>query len=337
MIRIVLGRVLGGLLLVVLLTLATYVVFFRIPVDPVIYINPDATREERAQIRDALGLDDPVLEQWGRFAWRLGTEADLGETILTQTPVSEILKEALPPTIFLVLGGFALMLALAIPLGMLSAIRAGSLLDRAVFGFTVLGVVLHPFVVGLVLRDVFSDRWDVAPAGGYCPLRGEAQVFTAPFQFENCGGLVDWASHMWLPWLTFAIFFVPLYTRMVRARVLDNLGQLYVLTARAKGASERRVVTRHVARNALGPIAAMLAVDVAIIVTAAIYVETIFGLPGIGRLVAGNLSGGTGYDISVLVGIVVLVAVSITIVNLFSDLTVRTLDPRVRLEDTRAR
>jgi peptide/nickel transport system permease protein len=328
------------MVLLTVLTLLTYVVWWQVPVDPLVYIASDATPEEKAEIRRQLGLDQPVLEQWGRFAWRLAAEGDLGETLTLpeyRMPVNDILKSTLPPTLFLVLGGFAFMLALAIPLGMLSALKARSLLDRAVLTVVVLGIVLHPFVVGLVLRNVFSTRLGVAPPGGYCPLRGEAQVFTAPFEYSYCGGVVDWAYHMWLPWLTFALFFLPLYTRMVRVRVLDTLRQPYVLTARAKGATERRVLTRHVARNALGPLVSMLAVDVAVIVTAAIYVETVFGLPGIGKLVASNLSGAVGYDLHVLVGVVVLVAVAITIVNLLADVTVRALDPRVRLERAGAR
>jgi peptide/nickel transport system permease protein len=336
-VRLVLGRAIAGVVLVILLTLLTYVVFFRVPVDPVIYINPGATDQERAAIREELGLDQPVLEQWSRFAWRLGTEADLGTSLIGGVPVNAILKATLPPTLSLVLGGFVLTLLLAIPLGMLSAVRPRSLLDRAVLAFTVIGIILHPFIVGLLLRYVFADWWDIAPAGGYCPIRGEAETVLGPGQFGTCGGFVDWLGHMWMPWLTFALFFLPLYTRLVRAHMLDNLGQLFVLTARAKGASERRIVTRHVARPALGPVAAMLAVDIAIVVTAAIYVETVFGLGGIGQLVAFNLAGAQGYDLNVLVGVVVVIAVAITTVSLFADLTVRALDPRIRFDGSRAR
>ena len=337
MLRLVLGRVLAGIVLVVLLTLLTYVVFFRVPVDPVIYISPDATDQERMALRDELGLDQPVLEQWGRFAWRLGTEADLGTSLIGGVPVNGILKETLPPTLSLVLGGFVLVLLLAIPLGMLSAVRPRSLVDRAILAFTVFGIILHPFIVGILLRHVFADRLDIAPSGSYCPLRGTEETITGPGQFSSCGGVVDWLSHMWMPWLTFALFFVPLYTRLVRAHMLDNLGQLYVLTARAKGATERRIITRHVARPALGPVAAMLAVDIAIVVTAAIYVETVFGLGGIGQLVATNLGGAQGYDLHVLVGVVVLIAIAITIVSTFADVAVRALDPRIRPDGSRAR
>jgi peptide/nickel transport system permease protein len=336
--RVVLWRVVGAIVLVTVLTFVTYIVWWQVPVDPLIYLAPDATAEEKAQIRHELGLDEPVLERWGSFTWRLWTEGDLGNTLgLLEVPVNDVLTSHFPPTISLVLGGFALMLALAIPLGMLSALKARSLFDRALLAVVVLGIVLHPFIVGLVLRNVFSTRLGIAPPGGYCPLRGQAQVFTAPFEYSYCGGVVDWAYHMWLPWLTFALFFLPIYTRMVRARTLDTLRQPFVLTARAKGASEQRVMMRHVARNALGPVAAMLAVDVAVIITAAIYVETVFGLPGLGTVVVNNVSGQYGYDLPTLNGIVVLMVVAITIVNLLADVTVRALDPRTRLERASAR
>jgi peptide/nickel transport system permease protein len=336
MLRLVAGRLVAGLVLLVLLTFATYAVFFRIPVDPTSYILPNATPEQKAQIRADLGLDEPVAEQWGRFAWRLGTEADLGTSLLgRREPVNSTLKAHLPPTLSLVLGGFVLTLLLAIPLGMLSALRPRSLLDRSVLTVAVVGVVLHPFLIGLILR-AGAERTGRAPDGGYCPLRGQTQVLGELDEFgrqaaiEFCGGAADWSRHMALPWLTFAFFLLPLYVRMTRSRVLDNLALPYVLTARAKGASERRILSRHVARNAFGPLAAMVAVDVATIVTAAIYIETVFGLPGIGRLVASNLSGGSGYDLHVLVGVVVLVTIAITIANLLSDVLMRALDPRIR-------
>lgn len=330
MLRLLAGRLIAGLVLLLLLTFATYAVFFRIPVDPTIYIAPDATPEQKAQIRADLGLDEPLAEQWGRFAWRLGTRADLGTSLFGERrPVNSILKEYLPPTLSLALGGFVITLLLAVPLGMLSALRPRSLLDRGVLTIAVVGVVLHPFLIGLLLR-AGAERTGIAPDGGYCALRGETQLFLGIGEISTCGGAADWLEHMWLPWLTFAFFLLPLYVRMTRGRILDNLSLPYVQTARAKGASERRILGRHVARNALGPLAAMVAVDVATIVTAAIYIETIFGLPGIGRLVASYLSGSGGYDLHVLVGVVVLVTIAITVANLLSDVVVRMLDPRIR-------
>ena len=186
MARLVLARVLGGIVLVTALTLITYVVWWQVPVDPLIYIYPDGAPEAQKQAtREQLGLDQPVLEQWGRFTWRLATEGDLGTSLFERKPVNGILESALPPTLSLVLGGFVLMLALAIPLGMLSALRARTVFDRAVLMVVVLGIVLHPFVIGLVLRDVFSSKLGVAPPGTTL-----FQVARAAFPFLICDAIL---------------------------------------------------------------------------------------------------------------------------------------------------
>lgn len=331
MIRIVLARVVAGIVLILALTFMTFAIWSTVPVDPVSYILTGATPEQREMIMRDLGLDRSLASQWGDYVWRLGTSADLGTTLGSRQPVRPILWSALGPTISLVIGGFVLMMVLAVPLGTLCARRAGSRLDRAILTFTVLGLVLHPFVVGLLLRDVFSLRLGLAPGGSYCPIRGRVDQIGASFEQTSCGGPVDWAHHLWLPWLTFALFFLPLYVRFVRSAVLDQLNALYVSAARAKGVSERRIITGHVAQNAAAPIIAMLAVDVAAIVTTAIYVETVFGLPGIGLIVAQSLGGASAYELNLILGVVVLVAFAVMILNLVADLALRALDPRVRL------
>ncbi len=334
MLRYVIVRLLSGVLLMLALTLVTFVLFLRIPVDPAIYVADRPTEQERARINHELGVDRPVLVQWGKFVKRLVTEGSLGNSLFGSVAVNSILKRSLAPTASLVAGGFALLLLLAVPLGVLSALRPQTVFDRSVFTLAILGIVLHPFVIGLILRGVVANRWHLAPDGGYCPL--SAPPPASLFGPQPCGGLAAWASHLWLPWITFAFFFLPLYTRMVRARVLENLGARYVLTARAKGASEWRVVSRHVSRNAAGPVIAMLAMDVGTVVTAAIYIETIFGLGGIGSLVAQNLSGSHGYDLHVLVGVVFVVAAAITVLNLLADFATLALDPRIRLGKARS-
>lgn len=333
----VLGRLAGGVVLILMLTFLAYFVFAAIPVDPAAYAVPaDAPAEARAQAREQLGLDRPIVEQWGAFVWSLGTQASLGDNLALaghpREPVNAILARSIPATASLAAGGFAIALLLATPLGVISALRLGRPVDRLILGFTVVGVVLHPFVVGLVLKGVVAGRWGLAPDGGYCPLSGKNLHFTEEGERVVCGGPGDWLSHSWLPWLTFALFFVPIYTRVIRAAVATTLGEPYVRTARAKGVSERRIVTGHVGRNAAGPVIALLAVDLGAIVVAAIYVETVFGLDGIGLLVARNLSGAEGYDRNVLVGVVVLVALTITLANLLADLAMRALDPRARAE-----
>ncbi len=338
MLRYIISRLCSGVLLMLALTLITFVVFLRIPVDPAPWIaGREVTPAERAQIHLDLGLDRPVLVQWAKFVKRLVTEGSLGESLVKQEGiyVNDIIGAALSPTASLVAGGFALVLLLSIPLGVLSALRPHTLFYRSVVTVAILGIVLHPFVIGLALRALVARRWDIAPDGGYCPLQAPAPP-PGSFAPAGCGGLADWAGHMWLPWITFAFFFLPLYTRMIRARVLENLGARYVLTARAKGASEWRVVSSHVSRNVAGPVLAMLAVDVGTIVTAAIYIETIFGLPGIGWLVARNLDGGHGYDLTVILGIVFVVAAAITVLNLLADLVTFALDPRIRVGRARS-
>jgi peptide/nickel transport system permease protein len=333
MLRYVVSRLCSGVLLMLALTLVTFVVFLRIPIDPAPWIaGHQVTPEERAQIHHDLGLDRPALVQWAKFVERIVTEGSLGESLMKQEGihVNDIVGTALGRTASLVAGGFALVLLLSIPLGVLSALRPHTLFDRSVVTVAILGIVLHPFVVGLALRALLARRWHLAPDGGYCPLHAPAPPPDS-FATAGCGGLADWAGHLWLPWITFAFFFLPLYTRMIRARVLENLGARYVLTARAKGASEWRVVSRHVSRNVAGPVLAMLAVDVGTIVTAAIYIETIFGLHGIGQLVAVNLDGGHGYDLTVILGVVFVVAAAITVLNLVADLATLALDPRIRV------
>jgi peptide/nickel transport system permease protein len=337
MVRALLGRVLGGIVLVLVLSFLSFAVWSTIPrsANLALALPEGWTAAQKQEALERLGLERPLHEQWGDYAWGLATRADFGESLSLYGgyPVRPILMSALPRTLWLAAGGFALALLLAVPLGLVSALRPGSLLDRGVLFFAVVGVVMHPFVVGLILKYVLARRLGLAPEGEYCPLKGEAlSGYTEGgfADYSTCGGFVDWLDHMWLPWLTFALFFLPIYTRIVRTRLVETLGEQYVLTARAKGASEGRIVRRHVLRTGFGPLAAIIAVDAGTIIVAAIYIETIFGLGGIGTLVVHNLSGQFGYDRTVVVGIVVFAAIGITIASLLADVTIRSLDPRVR-------
>jgi peptide/nickel transport system permease protein len=334
MVRSLIGRVIGGIVLVLLLTVMSFAVWAVIPrtANSALSLPEGWSQQEKAATLQRLGLDRPLYEQWAEYTWGLA-RGDFGETLSLYGgyPVRPVLLDALPTTLWLALGGFGLALLLAVPLALISALRRRTLVDRGILLFTIVGIVLHPFVVGLILSELVADRLGLAPAGGYCPLRGEARIFIAETRtVTTCGGFGDWVQHLWLPWITFAIFFIPIYTRIIRTRLVETLGEQYVTTARAKGASERRVVSRHVLRTGFAPLAAMVAVDVGTIIVAAIYVETVFGLGGIGTLVVHNLTGAYGYDRNMVVGIVVLAAIAITVANLLADFTIRALDPRVR-------
>lgn len=333
--RLVVVRLVAALALVAALTLLTYVVFATIPVDPAGFAVPRGTPpEERELVRRQLGLDRPVLEQWGTFARDLGTRADLGTTLplggRDAEPVTAILGRTLPATLTLVIGGFLLTLAVAIPAAMVAARRRGSAFDRAVLGLCVVGVVLHPFVVGILLKEIFAARLGILPPRAYCPATGIGVTFNEQGNQLLCGGLRDWLHHAILPCLTFALFFIPLYTRVIRSRLLAALAAPHVLVARAKGASEHRILTRHVGRNAVGPTVALLAIDLGTILIASIYVETVFGLNGVGLLVAQNLTGANGYDRNIIVGVVVLMAMTITAAGLAADLINRVLHTESR-------
>jgi peptide/nickel transport system permease protein len=322
----VVRRILSGLLLLLSISLVTYLVFYTIPTNPacvVVDCGPGnhTTPEQLHAAEHLIGVDKPVLDQYSHFLWRLVSRGSLGHSFTGNQSVNGIIGETLPVTASLVLGGAALLLLLAVPLAIVAARRPRSPVDRGLLAAAIVGIAVHPFVLAIGLRSLFARHLGVAPTGGYCTL----------LPSEGCSGPISWAYHLYLPWLTFALFFLPLYMRMIRARVLETMGEQFVVAARAKGVSESRIVVSHVLRTAMAPILAMVAVDIGTALTAAIYVETIFGLPGLGHEAVEALTGQGGYDLPVVVGIVLAIAVGVTVLNMAADLAIARLDPRVRL------
>lgn len=320
-------RLLSGLLLMFVLTLLTYLVFFTVPGDPGCQVvscqtgQGGATPAQLRAVDHRLGLDRPVLEQYGHFLWRLVRHGSLGNS-WRGFSVGTMIKQSLPVTASLVLGGIVLVLLLAVPLGMLAALRPRSLLDRGSLAVGMVGLAVHPFVLGIGAREI-SVRVHAAPPAGYCPLIPSA---------SSCSGPMQWAYHLYVPWIVFALFFLPLYMRMIRVRLLETMGAPYVTVARAKGASESRVLRKHVLRNAITPVVSMMATDAGTALTSAIYIETIFSMPGLGRDAVSALSGEAGgYDLPAIVGIVFTVAAAVVVLNTAADLATAWLDPRLRL------
>jgi peptide/nickel transport system permease protein len=211
-------------------------------------------------------------------------------------------------------------LLIALPLGILSALRPRSLLDRTASLFVLIGISVHPVWLGLILLYLFGYKWSIFPLGTYC------EVFSPPHGTE-CGGVIQWFWHLLLPWFTFASLYAALYVRMVRANVLEALNEDYVRTARAKGASEMRVVRKHVLRNALLPVVTMLGMDIGVAMGGTLFVENVFGLPGLGKMMTRGLQT---YDLPVLLGVVVVMTFSIVILNVLVDICYTLCDPRVR-------
>jgi peptide/nickel transport system permease protein len=208
---------------------------------------------------------------------------------------------------------------IAIPVGVLSALRPRSLLDRISMTFVLIGISAHPIWIGLIFAYVFGFRLHLTPITGYCDFINPS---------TDCGGPVQWAYHMLLPWMTFAILFAALYVRMIRANTLDTMNEDYVRTARAKGAPEWRVLRSHILRNAMLPVVTMLGMDIGLALGGAVFTETVYSLPGLGKTAVGALNN---YDIPTVQGVIVFATIAIIIFNLVVDLLYAWVDPRIRL------
>jgi peptide/nickel transport system permease protein len=261
----------------------------------------------------------PVPVEVGGVPVFVKPKADLGRSFVAARPVNEIIKAAAPVTASLVFGGVVVWMLIALPVGILSALRPRSLLDRVSMTFVLIGISAHPVWIGLIFAYVFGYKFGWFPIQGYCDFINPS---------TGCGGPVQWAYHMFLPWLTYAILFAALYVRMIRANVLEAMNEDYVRTARAKGAPEHRVLRSHVLRNALLPVVTMLGMDIGIALGGAVFTETVYSLPGLGRTAVGALFN---YDTPTVMGVIVFACTAIIVLNLIVDLLYAVIDPRIRL------
>ena len=309
-------RVGWAALLFLAISFVTYVIFFVIPTEPTRVGRGRAS--ETVDLRTAIPLEGSLAEEYGQFVWRV-VRGDLGYSYVTRRDVTEILAQAAPVTASLVFGGALIWLLIALPVGLLSALRPRSLLDRTATAFVLIGISAHPVWIGLILSYFVGSKLGLAPTGGYCDLVTPS---------TECGGPVQWAWHLMLPWLTFALMFAAIYMRMVRASVLETLNEDYVRTARAKGASEGRVIRGHVARNAALPVVTMLGMDIGLALGGAVFVERVFGLPGLGGIALQSLGR---RDLPVIMGVVLFLTLAVIVLNLIVDLLYTWIDPRSRL------
>ena len=322
MIRYIIRRLLWAVVLFIAVTVVTYIIFFIIPADPARAVagrNPTPAMIEDA--RHYLGIDKPVYIQYLRFLKRLVLEQNLGRSFMNRESVNSEVGKAAPVTASLVFGGAVAWMLIALPIGILSALRPRSILDRASMTFVLIGISAHPIWIGLIFIYFFSFKWHLTPISGYCD-------FINPAPGADCGGPVQWAYHMILPWMTFAILFAALYVRMIRANVIEAMNEDYVRTARAKGAPEARVIRVHVLRNALLPVVTMLGMDIGLALGGAIFTESVYGLPGLGRTAVNSLNA---LDLPTVEGIVVFATLAIIVFNLVVDLLYAWIDPRIRL------
>ena len=347
---VLLRRLATTVAMLFLFTVVAFLLHWQLGANPARYLVT-SSQPTRAQLEEGarkLGTDRPLIEQYGDFLRRLargdmqlawtGIREDPDGT-LVGVPVSTILWQAAGPTVSLVGGGAALLLLVAVPLALLAASRPRSWLDRVPLALALVGISLPPIVLALVLQNIVAENWHFLPESGYCPLvvpgdERDTTFFTAylprpPATPAPCGGLRDWASHLALPWLTFALVFAALYLRVLRASLLEVLGEPYVRAVRARGATEARVLVRHALPNASLPLLTMIAMEGGTTLVLALYIETVYEIPGLGRVTAHALSGIPSFDRPVLVGLALFVGLGVMALNAVANLAYAAVDPRI--------
>lgn len=321
MARFLVRRLLWAAFLFVVATLVTFLIFFVIPSNRAGHKADYAAPPQLVHhIDHVLHLDLPLYQQYWLFLWNIVRHLSLGYSFEDGASVRWIVAQDAPVTGSLILGGGVLWLLVSIPLGVLSALRPRSLVDRAGMLFVLVGASAPAVWIGLILAYVFGFRLGWTPIADYCDFFGSPS--------GGCSGPGQWAYHLILPWTTMMLVFAALYVRLTRASVLETLAEDYVRTARAKGASAGRVLTRHVLRNSLLPVVTILGMDVGLAVGAALFTESVFNLPGLGQeLVTAALDD----DRPLVVGIVICTTVAVIVCNLLVDVLYAWLDPRARL------
>jgi peptide/nickel transport system permease protein len=308
-------RLLMSLVVLVIVSAVTFVIFFAVPGKPAELIaGKYASKQTIALIEKRLGLDQPKPVQFATFLVR-AARGDWGFSYVSQQPVLGTILASFPKTLSLTVGAMVIWLLIGIPIGVLSALKPGSAWDRVAMVSALIGISAPVYWIGLVFLRVFADMLGWFPLGDYSEI---AQ-----------GGVLGWAHHLVLPWITLALLYAGWYARMTRAQVLDIARLDYVRTAYAKGLPRRTVVGRHILRNALLPLMTMLGMDVAYLFGGAVLPESVFGIPGIGGLAWRAIRM---RDLPMVMGTVLFAAVFIVVANLVVDVMYFVLDPRIQTE-----
>jgi peptide/nickel transport system permease protein len=309
-----LRRVLAVIPVMLVVATVTFLLIHLAPGDPAsIIAGPDAAPGDIARLRHNLGLDEPLPAQLLRWYGRL-LRGDLGDSIFLRRPVLEAVQERLEPTLLLTTWATLIAVLLGVPAGIISARYHNSAIDQSFMGLALLGLSVPNFLLGLLMILVFGVwlRW--LPVAGYVPLDM---------------GLWPNARSLLMPSVSLGLVQSALIARITRSSMLDVLREQYILASRAKGLSERVVVYKHALKNAIIPTLTVIGITFAILVGGAVVIETVFNIPGLGRLI---ISAVLRRDYPVIQGVVLLIAVTYTLINLMVDLVYLTLDPRIRYQ-----
>ena len=320
MARYIARRLAGMVLLLILVSGVTFLVFYVFPsTDPaVLRAGRQPTPGSIAAIREDLGLDRPIFVQFGDYIWRVFAYQDFGKSYVSNADVLEQILDNLPATISLAIGGVVVWLTLGLSIGIISAVRHRTVFDRLAIGLSLVAISAPVYWLGLVALYLFAPNFGVFGLGF---VGGQGAY--VPFS-ENP---IEWAQSLILPWFVLATTFAAIYARLLRGSLLEVLDEDYIRTARAKGLNERTVILRHGVRSAITPIVTVLGLDIGILLGGAILTESVFNIPGIGRLAYDAIQAG---DLPIIQGTVLFGAFFIIVMNLIVDIVYAFLDPRVR-------
>ena len=305
-------RVLSTIPVMAIVALFVFSLLYIAPGDPAAIIAGDqASPSDVERIRESLGLDRPFLIRFGEWLWNV-LNGNLGVSIFTNLPVTRMIQQRLEPTISLMLLTLVLSVSIAVPAGVLAAWKHGTWIDRIVMVAAVFGFSVPVFVVGYILAYVFALELDWFPVQGYTPI---------------ANGLGPWLSNLVLPSIALGGVYIALIARITRATMLEVLSQDYVRTAKAKGVGSRTILFLHALKNAAVPIVTVIGIGVALLIGGAVVTESVFAIPGLGRLVVDAI---LRRDYPVIQGVVLLFSFVYVLVNLGVDLLYTVFDPRIR-------
>ena len=312
MLAYVAHRILATVPVMGVVALFVFLLLHLSPGDPATVIAGDyASPADIARIREKLGLDQPIPVQFAIWIWDI-LRGDLGISIFSDQPVVRLIARRLEPTLALATLTLIITVLISVPLGVLAAWKAGTWIDRTVMVFAVLGFSVPVFVLGYVLIYVFSLQLGIFPVQGYVSFRQ---------------GIMPFLERLILPSIALSAIYIALVTRITRASVLEILEEDYIRTARAKGVIERKVLMLHALRNAAVPIVTVIGLGVALLIGGVVVTETVFNIPGLGRLVVDAI---LKRDYPIIQGLILMFSGVYVLINLLIDLLYTVLDPRIR-------
>jgi peptide/nickel transport system permease protein len=312
MLTYILRRILATIPVMATVALLVFSLLYLAPGDPATMIGGDqASPDDIRKIREGLGLDRPFIVRFAEWVGQMA-RGDLGKSIFTNLPVTDLIKQRIEPTLSLALLTLLLSISIAVPLGVLAAWKAGTWIDRVVMAFAVFGFSVPVFVVGYMLAYVFALELDWFPVQGYTPI---------------AKGFGPWLNNLVLPAVALGCVYIALIARITRSTMLDVLAQDYIRTARAKGLAQPAILFLHALKNAAVPIVTVIGIGMALLIGGAVVTESVFAIPGLGRL---TIDAILRRDYPVIQGLVLLFSVVYVLVNLLVDITYTLFDPRIR-------